>query len=110
MAGLEATEDYRLHLQAARGRVPAQAEFRSAVLERWVGISLYPQAEGGLAVYFRDIGRRKEAEERQALLLQELAHRVKKRSPWCCPWPGRPVPGPRRWKASSSCSRAGCGP
>ena len=77
VAGLEATEDYRLHAQAARGRVPVQAEFRSAVLERWVSISLYPQAEGGLAVYFRDIGRRKEAEERQALLLQELAHRVK---------------------------------
>src|SRR4051812_26970745 len=77
VAGLEATEDYRLHLQAARGRVPVQAEFRSAVLERWVGISLYPQAEGGLAVYFRDVSVRKEAEERQALLLQELAHRVK---------------------------------
>jgi PAS domain S-box-containing protein len=77
VAGLEATEDYRLHLQAARAQTAVQAEFRSAVLERWVGISLYPQAEGGLAVYFRDVGTRKEAEERQALLLQELAHRVK---------------------------------
>ena len=77
VAGLEATEDYRLHAQAARGRTPVQAEFRSAVLRSWVSISLYPQADGGLSVYFRDIGARKEAEERQALLLQELAHRVK---------------------------------
>jgi PAS domain S-box-containing protein len=77
VAGLEATEDYRLHAQAARDRAPVQAEFRSAVLQSWVSISLYPQADGGLSAYFRDIGMRKEAEERQALLLQELAHRVK---------------------------------
>jgi two-component sensor histidine kinase len=54
-----------------------QAEFRSTVLQTWVSISLYPQADGGLTGYFRDISARKEAEERQALLLQELAHRVK---------------------------------
>src|SRR3954462_711751 len=30
VAGLEATEDYRLHAQAARGHTPVQAEFRSA--------------------------------------------------------------------------------
>ena len=42
-----------------------------------MSVSLYPQADGGLSVYFRDIGARKEAEERQALLLHELAHRVK---------------------------------
>src|SRR3954454_18103612 len=50
VAGLEVTEDYRLHAQAARGHTPVQAEFRSAVLQSWVSISLYPQAEGGLAV------------------------------------------------------------
>ena len=77
VAGLDATEDYRLHAQAARGRAPVQAEFRSAVLGSWVSVSLYPQNDGGLSVYFRDIGARKEAEERQALLLHELAHRVK---------------------------------
>ena len=77
VAGLKATEDYRLHAQTARDRIPAQVEFRSAVLQSWVSVSLYPQADGGLSVYFRDIGARKEAEERQALLLHELAHRVK---------------------------------
>jgi PAS domain S-box-containing protein len=77
VAGLQATEDYQLHVQAARDRTPVQAEFRSAVLQSWVSISLYPQADGGLSVYFRDVSVRKEAEERQALLLQELAHRVK---------------------------------
>jgi PAS domain S-box-containing protein len=74
--GLEATEDYRLHARAARAGEPVQAEFRSAVLGSWVSVSLYPRADG-LSVYFRDVGVRKEAEERQALLLQELAHRVK---------------------------------
>jgi PAS domain S-box-containing protein len=78
VADLEATEDYRLHARAARGRAPLQAEFRSAALGSWVSASFYPQADGGgLSVYFRDVGARKEAEERQALLLKELAHRVK---------------------------------
>jgi PAS domain S-box-containing protein len=68
---------YAAQLVVARERQPAHLEAFSPVLGRWIGVSIYPAEGGGLSVYFRDISERKEAEERQALLVQELAHRVK---------------------------------
>jgi two-component sensor histidine kinase len=57
-----------------RGR---HLEAVSPILHRWLSINVYPTADGGLSVYFRDVNDRKEAEQRQRLLLDELNHRVK---------------------------------
>jgi PAS domain S-box-containing protein len=67
---------YDAHLQAARERSVARVETLSLIRHRWVDISVFPNG-AGLSVYFRDINDRKEAEERQGLLVNELNHRVK---------------------------------
>jgi len=67
---------YDAHLTAARERRVVRLETLSPILGRWVDISIFPSGDG-LAVYFRDITERKQAEERQRLLVNELNHRVK---------------------------------
>lgn len=66
----------KAHFQAAETREVVRLEAFSPVLQRWVDMSLFPSGSG-LSVYFRDITERKEAEERQRLLVNELNHRVK---------------------------------
>jgi PAS domain S-box-containing protein len=73
---VEATEGYRLHMQAAHERRPLHAEFHSVVFDTWVSVSIFP-CQVGLSVYFRDIGQRKRVEQERELLLRELSHRVK---------------------------------
>jgi PAS domain S-box-containing protein len=62
---------------AMRTRRPARLEAVSGVTKRWVAVDIYPAEDGGLSVAFRDIHQRKLAEERQRLLVSELAHRIK---------------------------------
>ena len=78
------SDPYEAHLTAAKTREVVRLEARSAVLDKWVDITIYPTADGGLSVYFRDISERAEAEaalresERNAQsLLAELQHRVR---------------------------------
>jgi PAS domain S-box-containing protein len=67
---------HEAHLTAARERRVVRIETLSLLRHRWVDISIFPTSSG-LAVYFRDITERKETEERQRLLVNELNHRVK---------------------------------
>ncbi|HTI67266.1 MAG TPA: CheR family methyltransferase [Caulobacteraceae bacterium] len=71
------TEAFEAQRRAAREGVPVHVETLSAVLHGWIAISAYPDASGGVSVYFRDISDRKRSEERQKLLMGELQHRVK---------------------------------
>lgn len=50
-------------MEAARERSVVRLETISPILGRWVDVSIYPTRECGLAVYFRDIHDRKQAEE-----------------------------------------------
>jgi PAS domain S-box-containing protein len=56
-AGLEA------HRRAARERRSVHLEAQSALIGKWLDISIYPSSEDGLTVYFRDITERKRAEQ-----------------------------------------------
>jgi PAS domain S-box-containing protein len=56
------TESYDRHLDAMAHRAPVHYETVSSVLHRWIDVSIYPSAGGGLAVYFHDIEDRKRAE------------------------------------------------
>jgi PAS domain S-box-containing protein len=49
-------------------RQPVRLETISPVLNRWIEASIFPTADGGLSVYFRDISERKRAEEAEQWL------------------------------------------
>jgi PAS domain S-box-containing protein len=68
---------YKAHQQAMQERRPVRLEAMSPIVKYWVDISIFPTADGGLSVYFRDISERRKAEEHQRLLINELNHRVK---------------------------------
>jgi len=68
---------HKAHLRAARTREVVRLEARSPLSLKWLDIAISPSADGGLAVYFRDISERHAAQERQNLLLAELQHRVR---------------------------------
>jgi len=55
----ETTRNIRLALS---DRTPREFEAVSLVLGHWISGVVYPQADGGFAVYFRDISERKRAE------------------------------------------------
>ena len=57
------SEPYAKHIEVMRELRPVQFETRSPVLDAWLDVSLYPDTNGGLACYFRDISERKRAEE-----------------------------------------------
>jgi PAS domain S-box-containing protein len=71
------SQPYEAHHRAMQERRPVRLEAVSPIVKYWVDISIYPTADGGLSVYFRDITERKTAEERQRTLINELNHRVK---------------------------------
>ncbi|MFO1148849.1 MAG: PAS domain S-box protein [Alsobacter sp.] len=58
------SEPYRAQTRAMETREVVRLEAVSPVLGHWIDISLYPTADGGLSVYFRDISDRKQADER----------------------------------------------
>ncbi|MGE3932880.1 MAG: sensor histidine kinase [Rhodospirillaceae bacterium] len=68
---------HEAYLAVAADRRIRHLDVESPVFHRWLSVNIYPAADGGLTVYFRDITRRKAAEQRQRLLLDELNHRVK---------------------------------
>jgi PAS domain S-box-containing protein len=57
------TEPHAMHLKVMRELRPVQFETRSPVLGIWLDVSLYPDTNGGLACYFRDVSERKRAED-----------------------------------------------
>lgn len=68
------TEAYR-HLQCSKSeRTHVEYEFYNPVRQRWFADRAYPTAEGGLAVYSRDITNRKQSEE--ALKVSEREQRA----------------------------------
>ncbi|NIX76372.1 sensor histidine kinase [Microvirga terricola] len=72
-----AGETHRAHVTAMEGGRPIQLEAPSPFDQRWLDISIFPKADKGLSVYFRDITERKRVEAHRELLLNELNHRVK---------------------------------
>jgi PAS domain S-box-containing protein len=73
------SEAHEAHLLAARERRPVQLETVSPILGHWVDISIYP-GPGGLSVYFRDITRRKRAEDELRRLNAALEGQVAART------------------------------
>ncbi|MCG7391762.1 PAS domain-containing protein [Microvirga sp. ACRRW] len=71
------SDPYRAHMMAMEGRVPMRLETLSSNNRQWLEISIFPTADGGLSIYFRDVSHRKNAEEHRELLIHELNHRVK---------------------------------
>ena len=57
------SEGAEMHLKVMRELRPVQFETRSQILDTWLDVSLYPDTNGGLACYFRDISERKRSEE-----------------------------------------------
>ncbi|GLC26981.1 hypothetical protein rosag_34940 [Roseisolibacter agri] len=56
------SESYRMHHQVMSERRPVHYETISPLTDLWIDVSIYPEAGGGLACYFRDITARKTAE------------------------------------------------
>jgi PAS domain S-box-containing protein len=73
---LRGSEIERACLEALAGQAPVQREVLSPLDGRWLLLSAYP-SDAGLSLFWLDIAARKEAEQRQGLLLRELSHRVK---------------------------------
>jgi len=65
------TDSYREQLRAMAQRCPVTFETISPVINRWVEAHAYPSGKG-LAVYFRDISKRRQAEAERMRLTQEL--------------------------------------
>jgi PAS domain S-box-containing protein len=63
----------------AEGRTVELQEFYPP-LDTWLEIRAYPSREGGLTVYFRDVGERRAAQEEILRLNAELEHRVRLRT------------------------------
>ena len=61
----ERTDVYREHMRAMQKRQPVHYETISPKLKFWIEANIYPTADGGLSVYFRDVSDRKKAEERE---------------------------------------------
>jgi len=55
-------------------KVPVQFEEHYPPLDLWVGMSVYPTSEGGLAVFFRDITEHKHAEQFRERLMGIVSH------------------------------------
>jgi len=70
------SESYHMHRRVMAERRPLHYETLSPLVDRWIEMSLYPTAGGGLSCYFRDIADRKAAEaERERLLAGERTAR-----------------------------------
>ncbi|WP_375773001.1 PAS domain-containing protein [Archangium gephyra] len=65
---------WREYHRVMRQKVPVQFEEYYPPLELWVGMSVYPTSEGGLAVFFRDISERKRAEQFRERLMGIVSH------------------------------------
>jgi len=57
------SEAHDMHVKVMGERQPVQFETRSQILGTWIDVSLYPDTNGGLACYFRDVSARKRSEE-----------------------------------------------
>lgn len=66
------SESYRMHLKCMAERNPLRYETISPIIGRWVDVSLYPDARGGLSCYFRNIEDRKRDEDRLRQLTEGL--------------------------------------
>jgi len=64
------SEVFHRHQEVLQTRQPAHLETLSPILNIWIEVSIYPNRQGGIAVFFRDISARRHAEERRAFLLQ----------------------------------------
>ncbi|WP_052519226.1 PAS domain-containing sensor histidine kinase [Archangium violaceum] len=64
----------RAFRQALEQQVPVQFEEYYPPLGLWVGMSVHPTSEGGLAVFFRDITEHKRAEQFRERLMGIVSH------------------------------------
>ena len=67
----------QIYAEVVRTGEPVQFERRLDALDRWFEVFAFRPDPGRFAALFLDVTARKKAEERQRLLLRELAHRVK---------------------------------
>ncbi|WNG20428.1 PAS domain-containing protein [Cystobacter fuscus] len=65
---------WREYHRAMNERVPVQFEEYYPPLELWASVSAYPTAEGGLAVFLRDVTERKHAEQFRERLMGIVSH------------------------------------
>lgn len=77
----EAAQGYQEHIRAMNERKSVQFETFSSTLGAWVEVSIYPSAEGGLSVYFRDISERKQLEELLARQSEDRFQKIFRDSP-----------------------------
>jgi len=57
------TPQWDIHNKVRITREPCHVEVPSAITPRWLSVSFYPGAQGGITVYFRDITERKKTED-----------------------------------------------
>ncbi len=67
------TVGWKMHHRAACERIAVHWEAYSPNLKVWVDAHAYPTSGGGIAVYFRDITERKQAEAERDQLLSQIA-------------------------------------
>jgi PAS domain S-box-containing protein len=65
---------WREYHRVMEQKVPVQFEECYAPLELWVGMSVFPTSEDGLAVFFRDITEHKRAEQFRERLMGIVSH------------------------------------
>jgi PAS domain S-box-containing protein len=64
------SELYLMHQKVMAERRPVQFETLSPIINRWIDVSIYPEAEGGLTCYFQDITERRRVEAQRAEVLR----------------------------------------
>ena len=62
----------RSYRKAMQERVPVYFEDYYAPIDLWTGVSVYPKADGGIAVFFKDIAEEKRAKRRLEAERQKL--------------------------------------
>ncbi|MCM0761207.1 PAS domain S-box protein [Sporomusa sphaeroides DSM 2875] len=67
------TIGWKMHHRAACERIAVHWEAYSPNLKVWINAHAYPTSGGGIAVYFRDITERKQAEAERDQLLSQIA-------------------------------------
>jgi PAS domain S-box-containing protein len=71
--GAVESPSYHQHLRAMAEREPLRYEAPSALYDRWMNVSIYPEENGGLSCYLQDITARKQAEAEREKLLADLS-------------------------------------
>jgi PAS domain S-box-containing protein len=75
--GLTATPFEDAYREAMDRQEARSLEAYWSLLDTWFDVRVYPRAEGGLSLFYLDVGERKRTEQKLDILVQELNHRVR---------------------------------